>query len=53
MHPESEGRARHVVNEDASRIEYVDLDDPGEFNLDVDTGADPWRAPASPRPPKE
>ena len=40
--PESEG-ARHVVNADASRIEYVDLDDPG-INLDLDTPADLARA---------
>ena len=40
--PEDEG-ARHVVNTDASRIEYVDLDDPG-INLDLDTPADLTRA---------
>lgn len=40
--PESEG-ARHVVNADASRVEYVDLDDPG-INLDLDTPADLIRA---------
>jgi len=48
--PESEG-ARHVVNADASRIEYVDLDDPG-INLDLDTPADLVRAGLAP-PPKE
>jgi molybdenum cofactor cytidylyltransferase len=47
--PEGEG-ARHVVNADASRIEYVELDDPG-INLDLDTPADLARAglPAPPR----
>jgi molybdenum cofactor cytidylyltransferase len=40
--PEGEG-ARHVVNADPSRIEYVDLDDPG-INLDLDTPADLVRA---------
>jgi molybdenum cofactor cytidylyltransferase len=40
--PEGEG-ARHVVNADASRIGYVDLDDPG-INLDLDTPADLVRA---------
>jgi molybdenum cofactor cytidylyltransferase len=40
--PEGEG-ARHVVNADASRVEYVDLDDPG-INLDLDTPADLARA---------
>ena len=48
--PESEG-ARHVVNADPSRIEYVDLDDPG-INLDLDTPADLVRAGLAP-PPKE
>ena len=48
--PESEG-ARHVVNADASRNEYVDLDDPG-INLDLDTPADLVRAGLAP-PPKE
>jgi molybdenum cofactor cytidylyltransferase len=48
--PESEG-ARHVVNADASRVEYVDLDDPG-INLDLDTPADLKRAGLAP-PPKE
>jgi molybdenum cofactor cytidylyltransferase len=48
--PEGEG-ARHVVNADASRIEYVDLDDPG-INLDLDTPADLVRAGLAP-PPKE
>ena len=48
--PESEG-ARHVVNADASRIEYVDLNDPG-INLDLDTPADLVRAGLAP-PPKE
>jgi molybdenum cofactor cytidylyltransferase len=36
--PEDEG-ARYVVNADASRVEYVELDDPG-INLDLDTPAD-------------
>lgn len=40
--PEGEG-ARHVVNADASRVQYVDLDDPG-INLDLDTPADLARA---------
>jgi molybdenum cofactor cytidylyltransferase len=48
--PESQG-ARHVVNADASRIEYVDLNDPG-INLDLDTPADLVRAGLAP-PPKE
>ena len=48
--PESEG-ARHVVNADGSRVEYVDLDDPG-INLDLDTPADLERAGLAP-PPKE
>jgi molybdenum cofactor cytidylyltransferase len=48
--PESEG-ARYVVNADASRVEYVDLDDPG-INLDLDTPADLIRAGLAP-PPKE
>jgi molybdenum cofactor cytidylyltransferase len=48
--PESEG-ARHVVNADASRIEYVELNDPG-INLDLDTPADLVRAGLAP-PPKE
>jgi molybdenum cofactor cytidylyltransferase len=47
--PEQEG-ARHVVNSDASRVAYVDLDDPG-INLDLDTPSDLARAglPPSPR----
>lgn len=48
--PEGEG-ARHVVNAHASRLEYVDLDDPG-INLDLDTPADLARAGLDP-PPKE
>jgi molybdenum cofactor cytidylyltransferase len=40
--PEEEG-ARHVVNVDASRVAYVDLDDPG-INLDLDTPSDLIRA---------
>jgi molybdenum cofactor cytidylyltransferase len=48
--PEGEG-ARHVVNADASRIEYVDLDDPG-INLDLDTPADLTRAGLS-MPPRD
>ena len=47
--PEEEG-ARHVVNADASRVAYVDLDDPG-INLDFDTPADLVRA-GLPPPPK-
>jgi molybdenum cofactor cytidylyltransferase len=46
--PEDEG-ARHVVNADASRVEYVDLDDPG-INLDLDTPADLARAGLAPPP---
>jgi molybdenum cofactor cytidylyltransferase len=48
--PEGEG-ARHVVNADASRVEYVDLDDPG-INLDLDTPADLARAGLS-IPPRD
>jgi molybdenum cofactor cytidylyltransferase len=40
--PEEKG-ARHVVNVDASRVAYVDLDDPG-INLDLDTPSDLERA---------
>ncbi len=40
--PEEEG-ARHVVNADASRVAYVDLDDLG-INLDLDTPSDLERA---------
>jgi molybdenum cofactor cytidylyltransferase len=47
--PEEEG-ARHVVNADASRISYVDLDDPG-INLDLDTPSDLKRAGLPPPPP--
>lgn len=47
--PEEEG-ARHVVNADASRVAYVDLDDPG-INLDLDTPGDLVRA-GLPPPPK-
>ncbi len=47
--PEEEG-ARYVVNADASRVTYVDLDDPG-INLDLDTPADLARA-GLPPPPK-
>src|ERR1700722_17196842 len=46
--PEEEG-ARHVVNLDASRVAYVDSDDPG-INLDLDTPSDPARAGLSPPP---
>jgi len=46
--PEDEG-ARHVVNADGSRVEYVDLDDPG-INLDLDTPADLARAGLPPPP---
>ena len=46
--PEEEG-ARHVVNADASRVAYVDLDDPG-INLDLDTPADLARAGLPPPP---
>ena len=48
--PEEEG-ARYVVNADASRVAYVDLDDPG-INLDLDTPSDLARA-GLPPPPKE
>ena len=48
--PEGEG-ARHVVNAHASRVEYVDLDDPG-VNLDLDTPADLARAGLS-IPPRD
>ncbi|MGH7924542.1 MAG: nucleotidyltransferase family protein [Candidatus Binatus sp.] len=47
--PEEEG-AHQVVNADASRVEYVDLPDPG-INLDLDTPADLTRAGLRP-PPK-
>ena len=47
--PEKEG-ARFVVNADASRVAYVDLDDPG-INLDLDTPADLARAGLPPPPP--
>ena len=46
--PEDEG-ARYVVNADASRVEYVDLDDSG-INLDLDTPADLARAGLGPAP---
>jgi molybdenum cofactor cytidylyltransferase len=46
--PEEEG-ARHVVNADASRVAYVDADDPG-INLDLDTPSDLVRA-GLPLPP--
>jgi molybdenum cofactor cytidylyltransferase len=46
--PEEEG-ARHVVNMDASRVAYVDLNDPG-INLDLDTPSDLARA-GLPQPP--
>jgi molybdenum cofactor cytidylyltransferase len=48
--PEGEG-ARYVVNADASRIAYVDLDDPG-INLDLDMPSDLTRA-GLPPPPTE
>jgi molybdenum cofactor cytidylyltransferase len=48
--PEEEG-ARYVVNADASRVAYVDLDDPG-INLDLDTPADLVHA-GLPPPPSE
>ena len=48
--PEEEG-ARYVVNADASRVTYVDLDDPG-INLDLDTPSDLARA-GLPPPPRE
>jgi len=47
--PEEEG-ARYVVNADASRVAYVDLDDPG-INLDLDTPSDLARAGLP--PPRE
>ncbi len=46
--PEEDG-ARYVVNADASRVAYVDLDDPG-INLDLDTPADLARAGLPPPP---
>ncbi len=46
--PQGEG-ARNVVNADASRVAYVDLDDPG-INLDLDTPADLARAGLPPPP---
>ena len=46
--PEKQG-ARFVVNADASRVAYVDLDDPG-INLDLDTPADLARAGLPPPP---
>ena len=46
--PEKEG-ARYVVNADASRVFYVDLDDPG-INLDLDTPSDLARAGLPPPP---
>ena len=46
--PEEEG-ARHVVNVDASRVAYIDLDDPG-INLDLDTPSDLTRAGLPPPP---
>jgi molybdenum cofactor cytidylyltransferase len=46
--PEEEG-ARHVVNVNASRVAYVDLDDPG-IKLDLDTPSDLIRA-GLPLPP--
>jgi molybdenum cofactor cytidylyltransferase len=46
--PEEEG-ARQVVNVDASRVAYVDLNDPG-INLDLDTPSDLARA-GLPQPP--
>jgi molybdenum cofactor cytidylyltransferase len=46
--PEEEG-ARHVVNADASRVAYIDADDPG-INLDLDTPSDLERAGLPPPP---
>jgi molybdenum cofactor cytidylyltransferase len=46
--PQEEG-ARHVVNVDASRVAYVDLNDPG-INLDLDTPSDLARAGLPPPP---
>jgi molybdenum cofactor cytidylyltransferase len=46
--PEGEG-ARRVVNADAARVAYVDLDDPG-INLDLDTREDLARAGLPPPP---
>ena len=46
--PEEEG-ARHVVDADASRVAYVDLNDPG-INLDLDTPSDLARAGLPPPP---
>ena len=46
--PEKEG-ARYVVNADASRVAYVDLEDTG-INLDLDTPSDLARAGLPPPP---
>jgi molybdenum cofactor cytidylyltransferase len=46
--PEEEG-ARHVVNADALRVAYVDLNDPG-INLDLDTPSDLKRVGLPPPP---
>jgi molybdenum cofactor cytidylyltransferase len=46
--PENEG-ARYVVNQDAARVLYVDLEDPG-INLDLDTPADLELAGLAPPP---
>jgi len=48
--PEEQG-ARYVVNADASRVTYVDLDDPG-ITLDLDTPAYLARS-GLPPPPRE
>jgi molybdenum cofactor cytidylyltransferase len=48
--PEEQG-ARYVVNADAVRVRYVDVDDPG-INLDLDTPEDLARA-GLPPPPRE
>lgn len=49
--PEGEG-ARRLVNADASRVVYVDLDDAG-INLDLDTPADLERSGLPPPPSEE
>jgi molybdenum cofactor cytidylyltransferase len=48
--PEEEG-ARHVVDADAARVAYVEVNDPG-INLDLDTPSDLARAGLPPPPRK-
>jgi len=49
--PEEEG-ARHVVDADAARVAYVEVNDPG-INLDLDTPSDLARAGLPPPPGSE